>query len=187
MKKRGQVVSTDLIIGLILFLAAFGLFYNRIAVMQEKPSISLEVTADYLFDGIELSLEAYGGEIDFFGENSYTVDKGKLSAFINNLDYEQQNEIITGNIKLPSQINELDFCMYFVNASGSVRKQIGPDNKTILIKEGTNCGDPTATANNPKPRCVTPPYTHALKLQRPVIYGDDEILMMNVLLCGVKS
>lgn len=186
-KKRGEVVSVDLIIGVVLFLFALGLFYNYITSMQEKPSVSFQIPADYLFDGIELGLDKYPDK-NFFEENSYRVNVTRLEEFermiIVDNDYETTNKIVTGNVELPLQIKRMDFCMYFENNANEVIKSIG--NSTMQVGDGEDCGNDGFA---PKPSCPEP-FTHGLRLTRPVVYdypaSTQEIVRMHVLLCGIQ-
>ena len=185
MKKRGQVVSVDLIMAVILFVFAFALFYSFVISIQEKPSVSFQIPADYFFDGIGLGLKAYTGaeDINFLWETSYRVDASKLIQF-KQLEYDTQNKIVTGNIEQPLQIKKMDFCMYFEDNLGNVIEHVG--NNLISIGDGVTCGD-GASNFNPKPFCPDS-FTHGLKLTRPLIYddGNHRIVRMHVLLCSVK-
>jgi hypothetical protein len=182
-RKRGQVVSADLIIAIAVFLFAFALFYNNVSNMQKADPIGFKATSEGLFGNMKLRMDnsKYLGDINFLEDNTYRINLAKLDNF-NNLTYAEQKDIITSSVQMPTEIKDIEFCMFFENSSGDVKKSIG--NSTILVGSSKSCGEDGFAA---KPSCPEAKYTTGLTLTRPVIYGSGEIANMNVLLCGVQT
>lgn len=200
MEKRGQIFSSDFVIGFIIFLFTISLFYSYITSVQAKKfqDIDLKFQSDFVFESIVNGLDKYmrnhpnNNDIDFLGNNSYRINITKLKNF-KDLSYNDKKTILIEYLQDTPNFKNMDFCMYFADSLGSLKMidsslySIG-NNSIVLGKNSllTQVYCNAENINTLKPSCEKP-YTNSFKVSRPVIWDTDtkdDIVLMNVLICG---
>jgi hypothetical protein len=198
MKKRGQLISFDLVLGILIFITAFIFILNQVDNLIVKSHVKLNLQSDFVFNNLELNLKSSKytdtGKTPFL--SNYKIDEKGLSDFQSlnyndddSDDFNDMKSLLIKNLNIPDL--NLNFCIYFVNKTnkivdinGYVGIGLSSSDAKIYVGNNIECQE-TMGSNNlivAKPYC-SEYYTHASNVFKPVV-RQGKIMKMNILICG---
>lgn len=191
MKKKAQIISLDLVLGIMVFLIILVVFvavflYGRLTQKVDKYEYEL----DYLYRNFEVNLK-HGNEDQQFLVRS-RVYKDKLRAFASFYYLQSIDNLVVGKVVQANGIGldpaAYDVCMYFTDK----------DNQPMEITPGIThigqikfenvertCQEIISGNNNP---CRD--YKDSISLFKPVLFDENDeelnrILQMNLVVCKI--
>lgn len=181
--KRGQVVSFDLLSGVLLFLifvAVFILVFFLPRFEVTPPEFEAELL--FVFDNLEQTLE---GTSEQFMTRGYRVDYDGLSQFysLESIDEAVFGKDPTGGIALYP--DGYDVCLYIMDVDGDFLDVNGRVAAGNLSVAGQTCDAVLRGGGNP---CAE--YERGMTTFRPVVLlnppsEDNRIVQLNVVACKI--
>lgn len=208
MLKKGQIFSTDLIIGVLIFLLAIALFYFSVSSIFEDKEKPFDIEERFVFTNLETATAEYDknpdhSQISFYNNN--VIDEDKLTNFaeftnIINNNYSFIKDILLKNIAKANLI--LDVCLYFENSSKHIVPVSDGDynitgignriNGNMTIEGNINCGG-ISEFKKATPVCNESLYLHVKQFTKAVLRNSisdktkKEIVKMNILICAKEE
>jgi hypothetical protein len=183
MSRRAQVVTMDMLAGILIFLVFVGAFLSLVfLVPRDDPRSEMEFELLYVFENLQENTRLTPA-LAFYKD--YRVDEDLLSNFESSVaDIDPYLIGVAGNSSgLGLSPDAYDMCLYFTDNDGST---VQIKTKKALGKlRGSDCDKEIKTNKNP---CGG--YERAMTVFRPVLFdtGDvqkNRILQMNVVACKV--
>ncbi len=192
MRKRGQIVTFDLVIGIIIFVLFLGILIGTVFYFQNKDvAMEQDFEIEYIFSNFENNLEINektnpSTNIDFIKD--YRVDKDKLTSFFVEFEDKSIDDYVMSNVEDAHGIGlssfAYDSCLYFTDNDGS-RLIINGMESVGKVKGGT-CNQKIISSESP---CEM--YSQAISIFKPVLYDEKDvqknrILQMSLVLCRAR-
>lgn len=201
MQKRGQIISFDLVLGMLIFIIAAIFLLIQIDKLIPESADDLNIQSDFVFNNLELNLKnpkyaSSTGNKGFL--DNYKISEEELKKF-QNLPYEDSDENDFNDIKSLAIKNLqftgliVDFCIFFENKDSNLieingKSGIGKNNANEKIFVGKNINGQIGCNENMEDNTIAFPecsdfYSNAIKIFKPVV-RQNQIMKMNILLCG---
>jgi hypothetical protein len=193
--KKSQVVTFDLVVGVIVFMIFISMFIV-LAFTIPKKSWPFDFEIEYIFENLEFNLkkeyENTGYNVNFYQE--YRINMTKLDYFTNNYVTKNIDNFVISNVSGTHGIGLskylYDSCIYFTDNNGlNIDLDFDTSNNAettsigFLNKTGISCNNSFQNFKNP---CEG--YSQAISLMKPVLFDlndptKNRIIQMNILLC----
>ncbi|HLG23765.1 MAG TPA: hypothetical protein VI564_02435 [Candidatus Nanoarchaeia archaeon] len=190
-QKRAQMVTFDLIIGIMIFILFIGLFVGLFFYFQNNgPDEKYDFEIEYVYANLEKNLEVYQSanpltNFDFF--RGYRINRQKLSRFYSEFKNKDVDQFVVSYVAGAHGIGldsgSYDSCIYITDNDLS-EYQISGAAATGLVK-GSTCDEKIRLKQNP---CKN--YRQAISLTKPVLLDEGDvlknrILQLNIVLCKI--
>lgn len=184
--RKSQIISTDLIYGLIAFILIVSIFvgifmYSRMS----KGAPDYEYELDYLFLNIEKNVEQMDESVIFI--DGSRVDYVKLERFYQASQGKSIDDIVIEQVGNATGVGldegSYDTCLFFTDDEGRI--EVGGITYVGKIRENTCEQLMTHSYANP---CDS--FKSAVSLFKPVLldthdYSSSRIIQMNLVVCKV--
>jgi hypothetical protein len=189
MNKRSQVLSTDLVYGVVAFMVIVIIFlgvllYNNLTKGVDK----YEFEMDYLFLNLEKNVEQLSDDKIFISDSRVNVSK--LKKFVDFYKDKSIDKLVVGYIGNANGIGldpaAYDTCLYFTDYNGDIIAFDGVQYLGIVkIDKLTerSCQEEITFKRNP---CEY--FNDAISLFKPVLFDEgnfnlNRIIQMNLVVC----
>lgn len=199
MKKRGQLISFDLVLGILVLIVGIIFSLTQIDRLYPRSDLKLNLQPDFVFNNLELNLKnkRYAASTGFFSFiDNFKIDDSQLINFdtlsyddSDGNDFNDMKSIAIKTLDL-SGLN-LNFCLYFEDKDGNIvtvngKSGIGFSSlkSEIYVAKKVECNSiiPAVPLLKAVPDC-SDYYTHAINFFKPVV-RQKKVMKMNILICG---
>lgn len=184
MQKKSQIISTDMIYGLIAFILLVTIFIGIFIYGNLTKDIDkYDYEMDYIFLNLEKNVaQLESDEIFIVGSRVYL---DKLETFFNTYEEESIDELVVGQIGAANgiglDITAYDTCLYFTDNDLSILEIDG--SRYLGEVNGVACELIIESERNP---CDE--FTNAVSLFKPVLLDEGDVtlnrvIQMNLVVC----